>query len=80
MKKLYSYIHTFDPTKHWALPDNSVIIDDIYDTGKTLDPLIELGPKIAFCTLTHKKINNYMFYQGQFISPEEWLVFLWEEY
>lgn len=80
MKKLHSYIHTFNPTKDWYLLDNSVIIDDIYDTGKTLDPLIQVMPNIVFCTLTHKKENNKILFQGRFIKPEKWSVFPWEEH
>lgn len=82
LKRMKSYVHCLEfgqdlPTK------NPVILDDIYDTGRTLNPLIEqmklVTSNAIFCTLTHKKRNNNIFFQGRFIEPEKWLVFPWEE-
>ena len=78
MKNLKSYIHSFDPTRHWSFLNNSVIIDDIYDTRKTLDPLMQVWSENLFCTLTHKKENDQMLFQGKFVAPEKWLIFPWE--
>ncbi len=80
MKNLKSYIHSFDPTRHWSFLSNSVVIDDIYDTGKTLDPLMQVWSENPFCTLAHKKENAQMLFQGRYVPPEKWLVFPWERH
>ena len=79
MENVRSYIHTFEFGKDNPLLENAVVLDDIYDTGKTLDPLMKFAPNAIFCTLTYKKQNDRMFFQGKFIAPEKWLVFPWEK-
>ncbi len=79
MERLRSYVHILD---FGYIPklENAVILDDIYDTGATLDPLIQISPDTVFCTLTHKKENGHILFQGRYITPEKWLVFPWERH
>ena len=79
MERLRSYVHLLD---FGYIPklENAVILDDIYDTGATLDPLIQISPDTVFCTLTHKKENGHILFQGKFVKPEKWLVFPWERH
>ena len=57
-----------------------LIVDDIYDTGKTIKHLKKLNPQARFATiLFNLKHDEYeVDYYGNGYSGEEWIVFPWE--
>lgn len=69
---------------HMKLPllneaeDGCLIVDDCYETGKTLDPLRSKFPKSEFFVIVAKK----PIYYGEayrLITNDCWLVFPWED-
>lgn len=57
---------------------NCIIIDDIYDTGKTLKPYMNDGYEVAALYLRHGNIKHPDFWV-EYIQNDDWLVFPWEK-
>ena len=66
-----------DPKK---IPDNSLFVDDIYDTGKTYNKVMKLGKEITYVTLYHRKKSkqpkNLLF--AKETEGDEYIVFPWD--
>lgn len=66
---------------HVLLNDKDVlIVDDIYDTGKTMDQLRRLNPRAQFATLYFSDLrpDDSIEFYGFSYNGNEWLVFPWE--
>lgn len=59
---------------------NTLIVDDIYDTGKTITQLRRLNPRAQFATLYFSDLHadDEIEYYGFSYNGNEWLVFPWE--
>lgn len=57
-----------------------LIVDDIYDSGKTIKHLKKLNPQARFATvLFNEQQDEYgVDYYGNAYSGNEWIVFPWE--
>ena len=64
-------IPIFDEPKH-----NSLIVDDIYDTGHTLEKIKHLKGSAAYVWVSKKKPTWWNSYK--YIQNKEWIVFPWE--
>lgn len=60
--------------------NNVLIVDDIYDTGKTITQLKRLNRHARFAViLFNEQMGDYAVdYYGQTYSGNEWIVFPWE--
>lgn len=59
---------------------NTLIVDDIYDSGKTIQHLRRLNPRARFATLYFSNLHpddDIEFY-GFSYNGNEWLIFPWE--
>lgn len=54
-----------------------IIVDDIYDTGETLQAYKEKGYEIASLYYRHGNLKQPDFWI-EFVSNNDWLVFPWE--
>jgi hypoxanthine phosphoribosyltransferase len=59
---------------------NTLIVDDIYDTGKTMTQLRRLNPRAQFATLYFSNLHSddEIEYYGFSYNGNEWLDFPWE--
>jgi hypoxanthine phosphoribosyltransferase len=59
---------------------NTLIVDDIYDTGKTMTQLRRLNPRAQFATLYFSDLHSEdeIEFFGFSYNGNEWLVFPWE--
>ena len=70
-----------------APTDQCIIVDDIWDTGRTLEPLLDryvtLGNAIMLTWFCAKKGDGYVKSTGydyhKALDASKWLVFPWEE-
>ena len=58
--------------------DHCLIVDDVYETGRTLDAIREENPGASFYVIAAKKDFSYGVAYRQ-VAIEEWLVFPWED-
>ncbi len=56
--------------------DNSLIVDDIYDTGYTLEKIKNIKGSEAYVWLSKKKPTWWNSYK--YIKHNEWIIFPWE--
>lgn len=56
-----------------------LIVDEIYDTGKTIQRLAHLNPAADFAVLIHKTGLPPLNYYGKKTDEKQWFVFPWEE-
>ncbi|AAQ00256.1 MULTISPECIES: phosphoribosyltransferase [Prochlorococcus] len=56
---------------------NSLVVDDVYETGLTLDTFREIPDVTAFVWLS--KVECGWWNAIEVCAPEEWIVFPWEE-
>ena len=56
--------------------DNSLIVDDIYDTGYTLEKIKHLKGSEAYVWISKKKPTWWNSYK--YINDNEWIIFPWE--
>jgi len=54
-----------------------LVVDEIYDTGKTLDKVQELNPHVDIAVLIHNTDKPLMFF-GIKNDTQRWIVFPWE--
>ena len=54
----------------------SLVVDDVYETGKTLSEVSEMRGVTTFVWFS--KVQPKWWNAVQIVSPEEWLVFPWE--
>jgi hypoxanthine phosphoribosyltransferase len=59
---------------------NTLIVDDIYDTGKTITQLRRLNPRAQFATLyfSDLRADDEIEFYGFSYDGSQWLVFPWE--
>lgn len=67
------------------LPENSLVIDDICDSGETFFYIKEINNNIKFAALIHNISNNFNIdYYGTEINKKEnpnlWVKFQWENW
>ncbi len=58
------------------LQDGCLVVDDVYETGKTLRNLLAVKDITAF--VWYSKITPKWWYAVEVCHPDEWLVFPWE--
>ena len=56
--------------------ENSLIVDDIYETGQTLNSFKNIKGAIFYVLITKKEPSWWN--SVNFINPNEWVVFPWE--
>ena len=56
--------------------DNSLIVDDIYDTGYTLEKIKHLKGSETYVWISKKKPTWWNCYK--YINDNEWIIFPWE--
>lgn len=68
-----SLLDNISPIELLYTPRKLLIIDDIYDTGKTLKPYLQVGYKVA--VLVNNKSHKELYSAKQ---VDKWIVFPWE--
>lgn len=65
----------------WNLPD-TLVVDDLWDTGKTHAKLRAMLPEAVFCTAFYRRRedNSHLIvsYPGLCLSTRDWIEFPWE--
>ena len=56
----------------------TLIVDEIYDTGKTINRLRELNPRAKFAALISNRFLPELDFPGVRRALDEWTVFPWE--
>lgn len=67
-----------DPILPIDLAKNTLIVDEIYDTGKTIESLKQVNPFTDFAVLYHNLNLPRLNYYGHIKQLDHWLVFPWE--
>jgi len=76
-------VEAHDSLRHWFAGSESLLVDDIWDTGATAYKLAALLPYSPMFTLCYKpnipKVGPKSLYWPGFVVPDdEWIVFPWE--
>jgi uncharacterized protein len=61
-----------------SLAKKTLIVDEIYDTGKTIRGLKQVNPLTQFAVLYHNIGLDELQYYGRKMRLDNWLVFPWE--
>ena len=61
-----------------SLAKKTLIVDEIYDTGKTIRGLKQVNPMTQFAVLYHNIGLDELQYYGRKMRLDNWLVFPWE--
>lgn len=61
-----------------SLAKKTLIVDEIYDTGKTIKELKQVNPLSHFAVLYHNVGLDELEYHGSKERLDNWLVFPWE--
>jgi len=76
-------LHPFEPQGMLSGdPKTIVIIDDIYDTGRTLKPYMEQGFQVAtlfYRNHVPRETTDRPHFWASCVKTEHWLVFPWEK-
>jgi len=56
-----------------------LIVDDIYDSGTTMNTAQKLFPNSSFCVLLSKQIIEKPNIYGEYVKPDTWVDFFWEK-
>ena len=57
---------------------DAIIVDDIYDSGKTIQYIQKLYPNVDTAITFARKPSNTATYVGKVLGHDEWLDFPWE--
>lgn len=67
---------------YWDRPD-TLVVDDLWDTGQTIAAVKEMLPEAVYCTAFYRDPGNESFrivnYPGLCLSTRDWIVFPWEQ-
>ena len=55
---------------------NCLVVDDVYETGKTLNQVLEIPDTTTF--VWHSKVPPQWWKAVEVSQPDEWLIFPWE--
>ncbi|MEI6439052.1 MAG: phosphoribosyltransferase family protein [Alphaproteobacteria bacterium] len=66
------------PTPTFTNSDRVLIVDDLIDTGLTLDAIVALYPTARTAVLLNKHPSKTANYVGRHANPSAWIVFPWE--
>lgn len=61
-----------------SMYENPLVVDDICDSGETLEELHKHLPKADIAVLINKAISDKVTYYGAEYSTSKWVVFPWE--
>jgi len=61
-----------------SLAKKTLIVDEIYDTGKTIKGLKQVNPVTQFAVLYHNVGLDQLEFYGKKMRLDNWLVFPWE--
>jgi len=59
--------------------ENTLFIDDICDSGETIDQIRSIIPDSRWCTLVTKKWNKVEFSPLDKVGDERWITFPWDK-
>jgi len=68
-----------EPIPEWDSSE-TLIVDDVYDTGLTMDALHQVLPKARKAVLLHKKKPPGWLSSVQEVPEKTWIIFPWEKY
>lgn len=68
-----------EPTEH-VRHDDVLIVDEIYDTGKTIEKIKSLNPKADIAVLFHNEGLPELDYYVVKRQLNDWIVFPWEHH
>lgn len=71
-------ITTEDAILPISLAKKTLIVDEIYDTGKTIKGLKQVNPMTQFAVLYHNVGLDQLEFYGKKTRLDNWLVFPWE--
>ena len=71
-------ITTEDAILPISLAKKTLIVDEIYDTGKTIKGLKQVNPMTQFAVLYHNVGLDQLEFYGKKMRLDNWLVFPWE--
>jgi hypoxanthine phosphoribosyltransferase len=71
-------ITTEDAILPISLAKKTLIVDEIYDTGKTIKGLKQVNPMTQFAVLYHNVGLDPLEFYGKKMRLDNWLVFPWE--
>jgi hypoxanthine phosphoribosyltransferase len=71
-------ITTEDAILPISLAKKTLIVDEIYDTGKTIKGLKQVNPLTQFAVLYHNVGLDQLEFYGKKMRLDNWLVFPWE--
>jgi len=71
-------ITTEDAILPISLAKKTLIVDEIYDTGKTIKSLKQVNPMTQFAVLYHNVGLDQLEFYGKKMRLDNWLVFPWE--
>ena len=71
-------ISTEDAILPISLAKKTLIVDEIYDTGKTIKGLKQVNPMTQFAVLYHNIGLEELPFYGKKMRLDNWLVFPWE--
>jgi hypoxanthine phosphoribosyltransferase len=61
----------------WDHP-HTLIVDDVYDSGMTMDHMKLAFPEATFCTIFHKGKRPAIGWPGEQLRKDIWYIFPWE--
>ena len=63
-----------------GITPNTLIVDDVEDSGNCLKHLLDIYPKCDCAVLITKRLKRTLVrYWGAFTTKEEWIMFPWED-
>jgi len=72
--------HTVLPAEELSFSQSIIIVDDIHDTGRTLNDWIKKDIMVATLYWRKKELDNCPALWAKNISDDSYLVFPWEKY